>query len=139
MSDTDKTAGCGNLCPCDVTCPIGRALSVVGGKWKPRIVCALYVDGTLRYRDLAARTKGVTSAMLSASLKELEADGIVTRTQFAEIPPRVEYSLTERGAELWPILHRLAHWARGEAFDGDDDIINSPKREGKERKNETAV
>lgn len=123
MKETVISPACGNVCPCDVSCPIGEALSVIGGKWKPRIICSLYVDGTLRYRDLASRTQGITSAMLSSSLKELEADGIVTRTQFTEIPPRVEYSLTERGAELWPILHRLAHWARGEAFDGDGSQI----------------
>ena len=61
--------------------------------------------------------------MLSSSLKDLEADGVIIRKQFEEIPPRVEYSLTERGRELWPILHRLIHWARNEEFDGDDDVI----------------
>ena len=60
--------------------------------------------------------------MLASSLKELEADEIITRTQFPEIPPRVEYSLTDHGKELWPILHRLAHWANGEKFDGDENV-----------------
>ncbi|MBQ6570665.1 MAG: helix-turn-helix transcriptional regulator [Clostridia bacterium] len=58
--------------------------------------------------------------MLSSSLKELEADGIVVRKQYEEIPPRVEYSLTEHGRELWPVLHRLVHWATGEEYDGDN-------------------
>ncbi len=106
-------------CPCDVLCPLGRALSVIGGKWKPRLICTLYVDGTQRYNDLLKKTAGITNTMLATSLKELEADGIVLRAQFAEIPPRVEYSLTEHGRELWPILHRLAHWANGDEFDGD--------------------
>ncbi len=107
-------------CPCDDLCPLGKALSMVGGKWKPRLLCTLYVDGTQRYNDLLRKTAGITNTMLATSLKELEADGIVLRTQFAEIPPRVEYCLTEHGKELWPILHRLAHWASGEEFDGED-------------------
>ena len=67
------------------------------------------------------KTGGITNTMLATSLKELEADDIVLRTQYAEIPPRVEYTLTEHGRELWPILHRLAHWAVGEEYDGDTD------------------
>ena len=60
--------------------------------------------------------------MLSSSLKELERDGLINRKQYEEIPPRVEYSLTDHGRELWPILHRLAHWARNEEFDGDHEL-----------------
>ena len=119
MSKKRKTA-CIGVCPCAVPCPIKTALSAVGGKWKPRIVCTLYVDGTQRYNDLLRKTEGITSAMLSSSLKELETDGVVERRQYEEIPPRVEYTLTDHGRELWPILHRLAHWATGEEFDGDD-------------------
>ncbi|MBQ7522977.1 MAG: helix-turn-helix transcriptional regulator [Oscillospiraceae bacterium] len=108
------------VCPCAAPCPVGSALSVIGGKWKMRILCSLNVDGTQRYNDLLRKISGITNAMLALSLKELEADGIVTRKQYAEIPPRVEYSLTEHGKALWPILHRLAHWATGEEYDGDD-------------------
>ena len=92
---------------------------MVGGKWKMRILCSLYVDGTQRYNDLTKKIRGITSAMMSSSLKDLENDGLVTRKQFETIPPKVEYALTDRGKELWPILHRLAHWARGEEFDED--------------------
>ncbi|MCR5652359.1 MAG: helix-turn-helix transcriptional regulator [Ruminococcus sp.] len=111
---------CFGDCPCASPCPIKQALSVIGGKWKMRIICALYADGTQRYNDLMRKTEGITSAMLSSSLKELEGDGIVERKQYEEIPPRVEYSLTNHGRELWPILHRLAHWATGEEYDGDE-------------------
>ena len=120
MKSADVKAAPASNCPCDLLCPLGKALSAVGGKWKARLICTLYVDGTERYNDLLRKTAGITNTMLASSLKELEADGIVVRTQFAVIPPRVEYSLTEHGKELWPILHRLAHWANGEAFDGDD-------------------
>ena len=119
----NKKAICEGICPCDVECPIGAALSAIGGRWKMRIICTLFVDGTQRYNDLVRKTTGITNAMLSSSLKELEADGIVTRKQFEEIPPRVEYSLTEHGRELWPILHRLAHWAKKEPFDEDEDEL----------------
>ena len=122
MRAATRENDCSALCPCGEKCPIGEALSMVSGKWKLRLICTLYVDGTQRYNDLLRKTKGITNAMLASSLRELEAAGIVIRKQFEEIPPRVEYSLTERGRELWPILHRLAHWARGEAFDGDSSI-----------------
>ncbi len=122
MKTAAKETGA-EICPCDEVCPIGRALSMIGGKWKLRIICTLYVDGTQRYNDILKKTTGITNTMLATSLKELEEDGIVTRTQYVQIPPKVEYSLTGRGRELWPILHRLAHWAKGEEFDGDDEII----------------
>ena len=119
MSKHTASTACAGVCPCTSSCPIGESLKVIGGKWKMRIICTLYVDGTQRYNDLVRKTTGVTNAMLSASLKELEADGILLRKQYEEIPPRVEYSLTERGRELWPILHQLAHWAIGERCDGE--------------------
>lgn len=111
---------CVGACPCTSPCPLKQALSAIGGKWKIRIICTLNADGTQRYNDLMRKTEGITSAMLSSSLKELESDGIVERRQYEEIPPRVEYSLTDHGRELWPILHRLVHWTTGEKFDGDD-------------------
>ena len=125
METACKERGCADICPCDEACPIGRALAVIGGRWKVRLLCTLYVDGTQRYNDLLRKTRGITNAMLASSLKELEADGLITRRQYAQIPPRVEYSLTEQGKALWPILHRLAHWARGEEFDGDAEIAGS--------------
>ncbi len=120
MNRNIETTPCAGVCPCASPCPIAEALRTVGGKWKLRIICALYVDGTLRYSDLVRKTAGVTGAMLSSSLKELEADGIIVRRQYEEIPPRVEYTLTGRGRELWPVLHRLVHWATGERFDGEE-------------------
>ena len=112
---------CKALCPCDEKCPIGDALAMIGGRWKLRILCTLSVDGTQRYNDLSQKLGTISPTMLSTSLRELEQDGLVLRTQYPEVPVRVEYSITERGAELWPILHRLAHWAKGVPFDGDDE------------------
>lgn len=98
-------------CPCSEACPIGDAVAMIGGKWKMRIACSLQADGAQRYNELLKKIDGITNAMLSSSLKEMERDGLVVRKQYEEIPPRVEYSLTERGKELFPILHRLALWA----------------------------
>ena len=119
MSRKPESAVREGICPCVSPCPIAESLKVIGGKWKMRIICTLYLDGTQRYNDLVRKTAGVTNAMLSASLRELVSDGIVTRRQYEEIPPRVEYTLTDRGRELWPILHRLAHWAAGTEYDGN--------------------
>ena len=119
MSTPMATKSCASICPCMDPCPVSGALNLVGGKWKMRIICTLHNDGAQRFGDLAKKTKGITNAMLSSSLKDLEENGLVTRTQYAEIPPRVEYELTARGDELFPILHRLAHWALNEPFDGD--------------------
>jgi len=111
---------CGDICPCADPCPLGSALSMIGGRWKIRLVCTMYADGTQRFTDLMKKTEGITAAMLSSSLREMERDGIITREQFSEIPPRVEYSLTEKGKSLWPILHRLAHWGAGTDYDEEE-------------------
>ncbi len=132
MDEAKRKPQCRDICPCDSQCPIGRVISVIGGRWKMRILCTLIVDGTQRYNDLVRKTKGITSAMLSSSLKELEADGIVTRRQYEEIPPRVEYSLTPHGRELWPILHRLVHWVNGEEFDGEHELDELRNGAGKQ-------
>ena len=97
MKTAENAPGCAGVCPCKTPCPVGRALAMIGGKWKMRLICTLTVDGPQRYNELLKKTAGITNAMLASSLKELEADGLVTRTLFAEVPPRVEYALTDRG------------------------------------------
>ena len=91
-------------------CPLTQALNLIGGKWRLPIIWALSKNGTLRYNELKKNIDGITNMMLTQSLKELEADGIINRKQFMEIPPRVEYSLTESGVELIPALQALARW-----------------------------
>ena len=136
MHIAEEHGNCTDLCPCGRICPISQALAVIGGRWKMRILCTLYVDGTQRFRELASKTAGITDAMLSSSLKDLEKDGIISRRQYETVPPKVEYTLTEHGRELWPILHRLAHWAKGDEFDGDIEITHAAE---KEKGYETAV
>lgn len=92
------------------TCPIRRCLGVMGGKWKIFIVLQLFGAPALRFGALARRVEGITNAMLSASLRELERDGMVEREQFNEIPPHVEYRLTREGRSLGSVLLALANW-----------------------------
>jgi len=100
-------------------CPLTYALNLIGGKWKLPIIWALNKNGILRYNELKRNIDGITNMVLTQSLKELESDGIVNRKQYMEIPPRVEYSLTDNGKELIPALKALAHW--GEKMRNKDE------------------
>ena len=102
----------GNVCPCQQKCPLSAALEIIGGKWKIPILCSLYNDGPTRYNALRKKIKGVTNTMLASSLKELEADGLILRTQYNEMPLRVEYELTKNTNRLIPILGSLSAWGK---------------------------
>lgn len=95
----------------DENCPVGVVLRILGGKWKLSILCAL-LDGTKRFSELRRLNPGITQRMLTNQLRELEADLVVTRKIYAEVPPKVEYSLTEVGKKLQPILQQLEEWGR---------------------------
>lgn len=95
----------------DLRCPLEYGLKIFGGKWKTRIVCLLSEAQTLRYSALRDKMVTITDAVLASTLKELIADGIVRRQSFDEIPPRVEYSLTEKGLSSIPLLHSICRWA----------------------------
>lgn len=95
--------------PCD--CPITLAVGIVGGKWKPVIIWVL-MTGPKRFGELHKIISGIALKVLSRQLKELEADGIINRKVFAEVPPRVEYTLTEKGRSLQAIMDLLADWGR---------------------------
>ena len=98
-------------CPCTEACPLQRAMEMIGGKWKLDILCSLSVDGTVRYNDLKRKISGISNTMLSKSLQELEVDGLIRRTEYLEVPVRVEYDATDKAKELSPILVQLAQWA----------------------------
>ncbi|KRQ86169.1 HTH-type transcriptional activator HxlR [Caloramator mitchellensis] len=93
-------------------CPLIFALELIGGKWRLPIIWALSKHETIRYNELKRNIPGITDMMLTQSLKDLESYGIVIRKQFIEIPPRVEYSLTENGKNLIPALKALANWGK---------------------------
>lgn len=98
-------------CPCTEVCPLQRAMEMIGGKWKLAILCSLSVDGTVRYNDLKRKINGISNTMLAKSQQELEVDGLVRRTEYLEVPVRVEYEATDKVKELGPILVQLAQWA----------------------------
>lgn len=91
-------------------CAVEGAINLIDGKWKCVILWHLLVDGTLRYNELKKRMMGVTPRMLTNQLRELEADGLIHREVYAQVPPKVEYSLTEMGEGLYPILNALRDW-----------------------------
>lgn len=91
-------------------CALRRVLDAVGGKWKILLLVALSQADELRYGELRRLVFGITNTMLAGSLRELEADGLVARAQYPEMPVRVEYSLTEKARTLIPILMELRDW-----------------------------
>jgi DNA-binding HxlR family transcriptional regulator len=94
-------------------CPIETTLDVLGGKWKGRVLHRL-LFGTLRFNELRRLLPHVTQRMLTRQLRELERDGVIRRRVYAEVPPRVEYSLSEFGESLKPILVMMEEW--GESY-----------------------
>ncbi|MGW1206052.1 winged helix-turn-helix transcriptional regulator [Streptomyces cyaneofuscatus] len=98
-------------------CGIDAAMDVIGGKWKVLILWALD-EKPCRFGELRRAVPGVTEKVLSSHLKELEDDGIVHREEYAEVPPRVEYSLTPRGVSLNEALGPLGDWGREHVHPG---------------------
>lgn len=92
------------------SCPVTATMQVLGGKWKPILINAIYLTSPARFGELKRSVKGITQSMLTSQLRELEDDGVVSRKIYAEIPPRVEYTLTEFGLTLSPILQSMAKW-----------------------------
>ena len=95
-----------------INCPAERAIYFLGGKWKIRILFTLFNNKKVRFNELKKVLKTVTQQMLSKQLKELETDGIINRKVHQVVPPKVEYSLTEFGLSVIPILKSLSDWNR---------------------------
>lgn len=95
----------------DIRCPLEYGLEIFGRKWKSRIICVLAEKGTLRYSGLRKEMGNITDAVLAATLKELIADNILLRKSYDEIPPRVEYCLSEKGVSVVPILQSICRWS----------------------------
>jgi DNA-binding HxlR family transcriptional regulator len=93
-----------------LTCEVETTLKVIGGRWKVLIIRAL-MSGVQRFGELQRALPGITQKMLTQQLRELEEDGIIHRQVYAQIPPKVEYSLTPLGESLQPILYAMHEWA----------------------------
>lgn len=96
----------------DGICPIRDVLSRLGDKWSLLVLVSLQTNGVMRFGDLQRSIGDVSQRMLTVTLRTLEADGIVERKVYAEVPPRVEYDLTERGGSLLPHIFGLVEWAQ---------------------------
>lgn len=93
-------------------CPLEAALDVMGGKWKATVLFQLLTQ-TRRFNELRRLLPNITQRMLTAQLRDLEADGLIIRTVYAVVPPKVEYSLTPMGQSLEPVMRALYHWGEG--------------------------
>jgi DNA-binding HxlR family transcriptional regulator len=94
----------------ELECPIQSIVDTIGGKWKLSILYHLF-KGTKRYGEIRRLVPKATERMLTLQLRELEAAGIVLRTVYPEVPPKVEYSLTELGWSLEPVLQTMLNWS----------------------------
>lgn len=95
----------------DIRCPLEYWFDIIGGKWKTRVICLLGANGQQRYNEIKKELIGITDTVLAAVLKEMTADDLLDRRQFNEIPPRVEYSLTEKGESSYQILKSICLWS----------------------------
>jgi DNA-binding HxlR family transcriptional regulator len=102
------------------SCPVTATMKVLGGKWKPILINAIYLTAPARFGELKRSVTGITQSMLTQQLRELEDDGLISRKIYAEIPPRVEYTLTDFGLTLSPIMLSMAKW-------GEEYRINNQK------------
>jgi DNA-binding HxlR family transcriptional regulator len=100
-------------------CPVRNVLNRIGDKWSLLVLIELSNTEVMRFNELSSALEDISQKMLTVTLRTLEADGLVNRTMFPQIPPRVEYSLTERGRSLLPHVHALARWA----YENQDAIL----------------
>lgn len=92
------------------TCGMGYALSLIGGRWKSNILWRLLTKGKLRYSELRKHIPDISERMLVSQLRELEADQLVNRIVYPQVPPRVEYELTALGHSMQPMLQSISDW-----------------------------
>lgn len=102
-------------------CPMRRTLELISGKWRTHIIYELCKKPSCRFGELKKAVPRITNTMLTNTLRDLEGLGIVHREQFNEIPPHVEYSLTEKGKALLPVFTELAKWGENHLSEDADD------------------
>lgn len=94
------------------SCPVRDVLSRIGDKWSMLVLLTLHANGTMRFNEIHRSLEDISHRMLTVTLRMLETDGLISREVFAEVPPRVEYRLTERGLSLLPHIYGLVEWAQ---------------------------
>jgi DNA-binding HxlR family transcriptional regulator len=92
------------------TCKVNKALDIIVGKWKPIILLHLFENSTMRFNELKRSMPGITQKMLTQQLRELEEEDLVHREVYPQVPPKVEYSITEHGKTIEPILEAMHEW-----------------------------
>jgi DNA-binding HxlR family transcriptional regulator len=107
----------------EIRCPLEYGLAVFGGKWNSRIICVLAEKHILRYSEIREEMTDITDAVLAAALKNLISDDIVRREQYNEVPPKVEYSLTDKGKSVVPILQSICEWSGAYHKDESNHIM----------------
>lgn len=107
----------------DIRCPLEYGLEIFGGKWNSRIICVLAEKKVLRYSEIRKEMGNITDAVLASSLKTLIANDIVTRKSYDEIPPKVEYSLSEKGYSVVPILQSICRWSGAFHKEGKENTM----------------
>lgn len=99
-----------------MNCPLDAAMSMIEGKWKTVILCRMMIESRpLRFKELM-EVEGISARILTKQLREMEADGLVVKRSYSEVPPRTEYSLTAKAESLAPILQALAQWGMDNMF-----------------------
>ncbi len=102
-------------------CPVTPLLEMLSGRWKSQIIYELCIYDSIRFGQLKKDLPGITNTMLTKSLRELEDDGLVNRIQFNEVPPHVEYSLSDMGRDMYPIFYAIMNWG----FKHEEEIYDS--------------
>ncbi|MCH3994827.1 MAG: helix-turn-helix transcriptional regulator [Prevotella sp.] len=98
--------------PCEHPCPFRTVMDRLGDKWSVLIILLLQDEGTLRFGEMLGRIDGISLKVLSSCLKKLEKDKLITRKAYPEVPPRVEYTLTQSGHGLVPYIRQLSEWSQ---------------------------
>jgi DNA-binding HxlR family transcriptional regulator len=112
----------------DIRCPLEYGLEVFGGKWKSRVICVLHEKKTLRYSEIRKEMMNITDAVLASTLKELLSNDLIERKSYDEIPPRVEYCLSQKGMSVVPILQSICQWSGIFYKDSSDKIMAQCQR-----------
>lgn len=108
---------------CSLTCEMEITLNAIGGKWKPLILYYLIENGTKRFGEIKSFINHTSHKTLTNQLRELEDDNLVSRTVYPTVPPKVEYSITEKGMSLYPILEVMCEWGE-KNLDDRYELIN---------------